>query len=105
MLCNLTTPLKAAGIPVYVVSTWLVLSEDGSRLTLLTAVPQEHRLHPGSKSQGGTGNRSTQNRRVALHCRSLTLKFTQPRILNMLLNSLYSKRIIRSSGYMCRLMT
>jgi len=22
VLCNLTTPLKAAGIPVYVVSTW-----------------------------------------------------------------------------------
>lgn len=52
------------------------VKKDGSRSTLLTAIPQEHRLHPSSKSQGGTGYGNTPNRWVALHHRPLIQKFT-----------------------------
>lgn len=41
VMCNLTTPLKAAGIPVYAVSTWLVISGEAVSVAN-DIVPQEH---------------------------------------------------------------
>ena len=64
-MSNFTTPLKAAGIPIYAVSTWLV--SFGGDLRLLTAALQEYRLRISSKIKGRPGRGSTQSRRVALH--------------------------------------
>ena len=52
-MSNFTTPLKAVGIPIYAVSTWLVSLEGDLRM--LTVVLQEYRLRIGSEIQGRTG--------------------------------------------------
>ena len=87
-MSNFTTPLKAAGIPIYAVSTWLV--SFGGDLRLLTVALQEYRLRISSKIKGRPGRGSTQSRRVALHGDFIVQgKLVWARMLNVLLISVY----------------